>query len=156
MCLDELLICDLPEVRALSARTPAENLRRGDAWILKPSMTNQAKEVHLIASEERFIAAMSGDDAADIREWVLQRYIHRPLLIDGGRKFHIRAHVYASGALTVFLVDRPLALFSLKRFDASDAANVDDERVHITNVCYQKGRFVAPEGQEVRILHKTP
>jgi len=37
----------------------------------------------------------------DVREWVLQRYIPRPLLVEDGRKFHLRVYVVCIGALRV-------------------------------------------------------
>ena len=44
-----------------------------------------------------------------LREWVLQRYVPRPLLFEG-RKFRLRAYVLAVGALKVYFWDDVLLL----------------------------------------------
>eukprot|EP01034_Spumella_vulgaris_P032503 gene32503-40113_t len=38
------------------------------------------------------------EETPDIREWVLQRYLDDPLLVDG-YKFHLRVYVLCVGAL---------------------------------------------------------
>ena len=47
----------------------------------------------------------------DLREWVLQRYIERPLLV-GGRKFHLRAYALCVGSLSAYVFSEGLALFA--------------------------------------------
>lgn len=144
--LDELLICDLPEIAALDNYTEAENFARGQVWILKPSIMNQAREIHVIASTKAFVDALSNPDVEHVREWVIQKYVSNPLLLSGGRKFHIRAHVVAVGNCTVYLMDRMLALFSLHAYEPT--VKGDSVHKHITNVCYQKGKFIAPNGPD--------
>ena len=47
----------------------------------------------------------------DIREWVLQRYIPDPLLING-HKFHLRVYVVCVGAMRVFVCNHILMLLA--------------------------------------------
>ena len=63
-------------------------------WIMKPSLTNQGAGISVIDSCAGLRAALEA--APDLREWVVQRYIERPLLAQG-RKFHIRAYALCVG-----------------------------------------------------------
>lgn len=60
---------------------------------------------------------------------VLQEYVPDLLLLNG-HKCHIRAHVLASGALTVWLSGHCLVLPAVKPFDPNCG---DDPLVHVTN-----------------------
>jgi hypothetical protein len=48
-------------------------------WILKPSVTNKGLHIHLILDFDHLISILS--DYPNIREWVLQVYVDRPLLL---------------------------------------------------------------------------
>eukprot|EP00475_Leptophrys_vorax_P036925 TRINITY_DN6309_c0_g1_i1.p2 TRINITY_DN6309_c0_g1~~TRINITY_DN6309_c0_g1_i1.p2 ORF type:complete len:420 (-),score=125.97 TRINITY_DN6309_c0_g1_i1:1567-2826(-) len=110
-------------------------------FILKPSLADKAAEIFLFDSrdqleeffEERFDECDEGD-LQFLREWVVQRYIDRPMLLRGGRKFHIRAYVVAVGALKVYLYGGMLALFAKEAYDRRDVSN---KFAHITNTCVQ-------------------
>ncbi len=103
---DELLICDLPEINALDEHSEEENLRTGNMWILKPSLTNQGKGISVVASLDGLRECLTAEGATDMSEWVAQRYIPNPLLMGGGRKFHIRCYVLAVGTHIVdYLID---------------------------------------------------
>ncbi|KAJ1644225.1 tubulin--tyrosine ligase [Coemansia asiatica] len=80
----------------------------------------------------------SGQAVSQIREWVIQRYINRPLLLKshGERKFHIRTYVLAAGDLTVFVYRHMLALFAPHPYKQS-AGDLNDHRAHLTNTCLQ-------------------
>ena len=101
-------------------------------------MTNQARGILVFNQLESLKEALRADGADEAREWVLQRYIHRPLLV-GGRKFHLRMYALAVGALTVHVYADVLTLFSLEHYtdDPSRLA------AHLTNTCCQ-----APTGPE--------
>lgn len=69
-------------------------------------------------------------------------------------QFHLRVYCVASGALTVYLYPRILALFSSEEYkepsQTSDAVESSDLRPHLTNTCLQ-----GPAGEEnVRLLHE--
>ncbi|CAK5202490.1 unnamed protein product [Aphanomyces euteiches] len=101
-------------------------------WIMKPSATNKGAEVNVFNSYDKFKSIIS--DWTDIREWVVQAYVERPLLLRK-RKFHVRVYVVAVGALQVYVYQNVLLLTSL---NAYDAANVDDKLSHITNTFQQQ------------------
>jgi len=63
-------------------------------WIMKPSLTNQGAGISIIDSCAGLRAALEA--APDLREWVVQRCVERPLLVQG-RKFHIRAYALCVG-----------------------------------------------------------
>ena len=64
-----------------------------------------------------------------MREWVLQRYIERPLLVNG-YKFHLRVYILCVGALKVYVFDQILMLLAAHQYDADD---LQDEYKHLTN-----------------------
>ncbi|KAJ3750194.1 tubulin-tyrosine ligase [Lentinula detonsa] len=103
---------------------------------------------------------------SQLRHFVIQEYILNPLLLDPrevligpdtltpnvleGHKFHLRAYCVASGALTLYLYNRVLALFSSVPYSVPNAQ--DDFQVdltpHLTNTSLQTHR-----GEEgVRLL----
>lgn len=77
--------------------TAARRMREGSAgrrrrWILKPSTLNKGAGLAFGEGFEPLRKAIH--ESPDIREWVLQEYVDRPLLVQG-RKFHLRAYVLA-------------------------------------------------------------
>ena len=114
---------------------------RGWCWILKSSVTNKGADIAIISEWEHVLDAM--EEAPHIREWVLQRYIDKPLLVSVdrqqqrrrkqkllqlqqnslplprrvGHKFHLRVYVLCVGALRVFVFDQILLLIAAHRSD---------------------------------------
>ncbi|EJD03975.1 tubulin-tyrosine ligase [Fomitiporia mediterranea MF3/22] len=97
---------------------------------------------------------------SQLRHFVIQEYVSNPVLLDPrqsatnpgealpslrqldeGRKFHLRAYCVASGALSVYLYPRILALFSSEAYVQPSSAfktlNDIDLRPHLTNTCLQ-------------------
>jgi tubulin--tyrosine ligase len=89
--------------------TVEEECHHGQTWILKPSVTNKGMDIAVVNNWAGVLDAL--EDADHVREWVLQRYIERPLLV-GGHKFHLRVYVLCVGALRVFVYDRILMLIA--------------------------------------------
>ena len=57
-------------------------------WILKPSVTNKGSNIVMCDDWKDIIDAL--DDMKEQREWVLQRYVEKPLLVlREGHKFHL-------------------------------------------------------------------
>lgn len=134
---DEIL-CELPE--------EVQNLNGESIWLLKPSLCNRGVGIQLFTTISELENHMTAEEAEDIREWVIQKYVYPPYLIDN-RKFHLRAYILTIGNLDVYLYDEVLALFSLENFptDQSDTSNY---AAHLTNTCYQK-RKGTDEDQEI-------
>ncbi|CDS04174.1 hypothetical protein LRAMOSA07129 [Lichtheimia ramosa] len=145
-------------------------------FIIKPSMANKAAGIHvfhtldqlcsIFEEEESDEEAEDSDcehdddsgygkgviddreDLTQVREWVIQRYIHKPMLVNN-RKFHVRAYVLAVSNIKVYLYRDMLALFALKEYDLS---NVSDSLAHITNTCIQTDHADFDESASVRLF----
>jgi tubulin--tyrosine ligase len=85
------------------------------------------KTVALVRNWEELLDTL--EEVPDMREWVLQRYLDRPLLING-HKFHLRVYVLCVGALKVYVFDRILALLAAHSYDSSDMSDIYK---HLTN-----------------------
>jgi tubulin--tyrosine ligase len=124
------------------------------AWMLKPSVTNQAKGIVVARSRDEVCEALAA--APELREWVLQRYVQRPLLVDG-RKFHLRVYVLAVGNIAVHVFPEFLALFSLEKYGpipaigGAGAIDAVDLNAHLTNTCAQGEMTEAEELLAVRM-----
>ncbi|KAI0932341.1 hypothetical protein AcW2_000999 [Taiwanofungus camphoratus] len=85
---------------------------------------------------------------SQLRHFVIQEYLSKPLLLDPsevaldgqpkplalhGYKFHLRVYCVASGALTVYLYTRILALFSAVPYSAPRVPAKDLSDVHAVN-----------------------
>lgn len=145
--IDEAL-SDLPEVR---------DMEPGSAqWIAKPSIMNQGIGIAVIDSCAGLRTALEAQP--DLREWVVQRYIADPLLVNN-RKFHIRAYVLCIGRMKVYVWSEMLALFAGKPY----SHDLSDLRAHLTNTCQQHIEGTAndlptsaEEGSIVKLLSELP
>ncbi|KAJ1890011.1 tubulin--tyrosine ligase, partial [Kickxella alabastrina] len=92
------------------------------------------------STEQQHMGSMlsSHQAVSQIREWVIQRYINRPLLLNArnNRKFHIRTYVLAAGDLNVYVYRQMLALFAPSSYTQS-AGDLANQRAHLTNTCLQ-------------------
>lgn len=135
-------------------------------WILKPGMSDRGQGIRLFSSldelttifeawEEDSDSEVEADDEAgagtmtsQLRDFVAQPYIHKPLIFDppfasAGRKFHIRTYIVAVGALKVYVYKPMLALFAGKEYRPPWSVDVEtlnaDLASHLTNTCLQTG-----------------
>ncbi|KAJ2742904.1 tubulin--tyrosine ligase [Coemansia sp. BCRC 34301] len=159
--LDEALMECYEVEDGMQANEGVVDPRLREQFILKPSLTGRGAGIYVFDTRERLEAllekefgsddeseeeeddgegpiAASGQAVSQIREWVIQRYINRPLLLPthGSRKFHIRVYVLAVGDLDVFVFRHMLALFAPHPY-AESAGDLDDQRAHLTNTCLQ-------------------
>lgn len=118
-------------------------------WILKPSLSNKGAEIFLIREMPELKAALL--EWRDVGQWVMQRYIDRPLL-PGGRKFHLRVYVLAVGALQVYVFQEALALFAIERY----SADLSRTHAHITNTCVNAGHADFNETDYVKCSSELP
>ena len=96
-----------------SSFLPAWFATTGGAWVLKRSESNRGEDIFFVRCEspedrleaERLLAADRGGESP----WVLQRYIKRPMLVDGDFKFHLRVMVLAIDDLRVFVHDAAIS-----------------------------------------------
>ncbi|KAI9277659.1 tubulin-tyrosine ligase family-domain-containing protein [Sporodiniella umbellata] len=131
---------------------------QGHSFIIKPSLANKAAGIKVFNSLEQLRSMFEESDDEDeedlsqVREWVIQRYVDRPLLVND-RKFHVRAYVLAKSNIQVFLYRDMLALFALKKYNR-DA--MDDLLVHLTNTCIQTEETSYVESDSVKLFWDLP
>ncbi|PIA15273.1 tubulin-tyrosine ligase [Coemansia reversa NRRL 1564] len=149
--LDEALMECYEVEDGMKANEGVEDPRLRQQFIIKPSLTARGAGIYVFDTrqrlEELLESEFDSDDEdvnsdsehnEDIREWVIQRYINRPLLLSShnGRKFHIRVYVLAVGDLKVYVYRHMLALFAPSPY-ISSAGNLDNQQAHLTNTCLQ-------------------
>jgi tubulin---tyrosine ligase len=121
-------------------------------FILKPSMADRGQGIRIFSSrhelEDIFTQFDDNSDdeksdtgviAGQLRHFVVQEYISRPLLLRSLRpaaKFHLRVYVVASGALKVYVWSEILALFAPKTFLPPGKSATELDR-HLSNTCLQ-------------------
>lgn len=116
------------------------------AWALKPARGNGGTGIELLrgarALRERLFPEprdLADPSAAPARRpldgWVVQRYIERPLLVQG-RKFDMRAYCLVARTEPALWYFRPgYCKVALERYDPED---LDNRYAHLTNACVQK------------------
>ncbi|KAG1346107.1 hypothetical protein G6F62_003949 [Rhizopus arrhizus] len=131
----------------------------GYSFIIKPSLANKAAGIKVFNTieqlrdifeeeEESDEEDEDAEDVSQIREWVIQRYIDKPLLVNQ-RKFHVRAYVLAKSNIEVYLYRDMLALFALKEYDMNC---LDDNLIHLTNTCIQTEEDGFVESESVNLF----
>jgi len=121
-------------------------------WILKPSYTNKGSDIFVIEKWNDVIDALVSVE--DIREWVLQKYIERPLLIQG-HKFHIRTYVLCVGCLQVYVFEEMLTLLAAHKYTMDDISQFAAFS-HLTNTARSCESIDFNEEQFVKALDDLP
>jgi len=103
----------------------------GNLWIMKPVGSSRGRGISLVSAV---------DDIVHGEQVVMQKYIARPLLIDG-YKFDLRLYVLVTSfnPLEAWLYQEGFARFATSKY-TTDPASVDDLFVHLTNSSIQKQR----------------
>ncbi|KAF7725479.1 hypothetical protein EC973_009579 [Apophysomyces ossiformis] len=136
-----------------------ENDGTNHVFIIKPSMANKAAGIQVFNSLDQLRAIFEensddededadSEDLMQVREWVIQRYVHKPLLVNK-RKFHVRAYVLAASNIKVYLYRDMLALFALREYDIQ---RLSDPLAHLTNTCIQTDQADFDEQASVRLF----
>ena len=114
----------------------------GAIWIMKPIGKAQGKGIFLFNKLAQ-INEWKKDhrwksDNPQAESYVVQRYIENPMLV-GGKKFDLRIYVLVTSysPLTVYMYRAGFARFSSYRYN-TNAKNLGDNYVHLTNVAIQK------------------
>lgn len=71
-----------------------------------------------------------------VSQWVIQKYIERPLLVDG-RKFDIRVWVVITPSLHVYMCEQGYIRTAAKKYNLTPQTN-DDQFMHLCNNAIQK------------------
>ncbi|KAI8993242.1 tubulin-tyrosine ligase family-domain-containing protein [Pilobolus umbonatus] len=132
------------------------NKDEGHMFIIKPSLANKAAGITVFNSLDQLRDLFEEEDSdeededredlSQVREWVIQRYIHHPLLVNK-RKFHIRAYVMAKSNIQVYLYRNMLALFAMKEYSNDQL----DPLIHLTNTCIQTEETAFDEASSVKL-----
>jgi hypothetical protein len=79
------------------------------------------------------------DDIKATDQVVVQKYLHRPHLIDGF-KYDLRIYVFVNGInpLRVYIYKDGLARFATEKYEKPSDKNVDNLFMHLTNYAINK------------------
>lgn len=107
---------------------------------------DEEDDVDKQGAEEEAQATLGGVHAKEnsvitsqLRHFLVQKYIHPPLILGSKRKFHIRTYVLAVGAIKVYVYRNMLALFAGSEYEAPWEASNDDLSGCLTNTCLKTG-----------------
>lgn len=106
------------------------NSKKKKTFIAKPEASCQGRGIFLTRTWE---SIQPGE------HYVVQRYLHKPYLIDG-LKFDMRIYVLLAGCdpLKIFLFDDGLGRFATEEYVVPNAENLEDVCMHLTNYAINK------------------
>ena len=123
-------------------------------WICKPSRGRQGTGIFLTQDLSDVVGEKGAAFNSEV-EYVVQRYIERPLLIDG-LKFDLRLYVVVLGVdpLRIYLYEEGLARFATNKYKPMESHSMHDAYMHLTNYSLNKDseNFVAnseADGEDV-------
>jgi tubulin polyglutamylase TTLL6/13 len=119
-----VLPAELAELKAFAQKNPR------CTFILKPEASCQGRGIFLTRSLEEISAA---------DHFVAQRYVDRPLLLDG-LKFDLRVYVLVAGCspLRVYLHEEGLVRLATEQYTAPNGSNLTSTCMHLTNYAVNK------------------
>lgn len=130
---------------AMDLRTSMTKAKKEDTFIVKPTAGAQGKGIILARKfkdieglVQRSKASQDSPDKATI-EYVVQRYLGEPLLLDG-LKFDMRLYVIVTSVvpLRAYLFKEGLARFCTVPYEAPQDGNLREARMHLTNFAVNK------------------
>lgn len=147
---------DSEDEDAFAAAAAAAEEHKETMWIIKPAAMNRGRGIKVVKDIAPLRAELRGDSddcfdsddcAIGIDAWrgakmdvLVQRYLTKPLLVRGTRKFDVRAYCLVSrcdeGNVIAYFHEG-YARVGLVDYDASDA-KIGDDLVHLTNIAVQR------------------
>ena len=106
------------------------NEKRAKTFIVKPEASCQGRGIFLTRNYESITPG---------ERYVVQRYLHKPLLLDG-LKFDLRVYVLVAGCepLRIFIHQEGLARFATEPYTPPVRSNLSDICMHLTNYAINK------------------
>ena len=106
------------------------NEKRAKTFIVKPEASCQGRGIFLTRNYESINSS---------ERYVVQRYLHKPLLLDG-LKFDLRVYVLVAGCepLRIFIHEEGLARFATELYVAPARSNLAEMCMHLTNYAINK------------------
>eukprot|EP01065_Artemidia_motanka_P022826 TRINITY_DN2701_c0_g1_i1.p1 TRINITY_DN2701_c0_g1~~TRINITY_DN2701_c0_g1_i1.p1 ORF type:complete len:675 (+),score=190.85 TRINITY_DN2701_c0_g1_i1:298-2025(+) len=107
-----------------------------NAWCAKPSNGAKGARIKISRSYEALLTHIDNDP--DPHPWVVQRYVERPLLVDG-RKFDIRVWVLVVAPFTILYYKRGVCRTTSCDYAGKEGKlDLSDSLAHLTNNAVQK------------------
>eukprot|EP00924_Labyrinthula_sp_SR-Ha-C_P004623 maker-scaffold_1-snap-gene-6.0-mRNA-1 protein AED:0.06 eAED:0.06 QI:0/0/0/1/1/1/3/0/428 len=138
----------LPREHALFVEEFKKNKhKKENLWIMKPTGKCQGRGIFIIQklsevskwkNNRSHTLISTADESNEVENYVVQKYISRPLLL-GGRKFDLRLYVLVTSfrPLQIWLHRGGFARFSSRKYNTS-SNDIKNSFVHLTNVAVQK------------------
>jgi tubulin--tyrosine ligase len=117
-----------------------EYRRRRDAnlentWILKPSGGAHGDDIVVLNDETDILSFLDAQKLeAGGTAWVLQKYLDRPLLLTGHRKFDVRCMVLVTHDYSIYLYSEGIIRSCSVKYSLED---LSDRFAHLANHCLQ-------------------
>jgi len=99
-------------------------------WVVKPASLNRGRKIGIFRHLKNIQDYIFSKNNA-VRDWVVQKYIERPLLYNG-RKFDIRVWVLVTADFKIYIYRQGYLRTSSGRYSLNDQNNM----VHLTNHCF--------------------
>ncbi|KAK9295516.1 hypothetical protein QLX08_010184 [Tetragonisca angustula] len=156
--MDEAKLCDgMPLTYELpnDFRLFAEEYHKqpGSTWIVKPAGRSQGKGIFLFRKLKDLSEWCSKEFGQQVETsppetFIVQKYVENPYLL-AGRKFDLRIYTLVTSfhPLKVWLAREGFARLSGELFDLE---NIDDSRVHLTNMAIQLQTQASDDKQELK------
>lgn len=130
-------------------------------WIVKASEANQGEQLYLARSADEAVELVRAEALGGARcsEWVVQRYVHPPVLIHR-RKFHLRAHLLlsgcpSSGTTRAWLHENSIVALVASEDYLDHAETGDGRGQHLTNHCIQVSHPAYNEAKQILLLEEV-
>lgn len=137
-----ILSCLLPDQVVDLEKTMAE--KKGWTYICKPTSGSQGRGLRLVRTFAELRGPVRdafprGAERLRPAEYVVQRYLTKPLLVDG-YKFDCRCYVIVTGIvpLRAYLFQEGLARFCTTKYEKPRGRNLGNSCMHLTNYAVNK------------------